>query len=86
MDVPDCDCQARVNPEDDLGPRGPKLLIIDQVSLLDESTKNQGGKEKFRIVDWEPTAEDPAYTIKDHKAKKEGQQLAGGTKLKTVRT
>ena len=27
-------------------------------------------------MDWEPTAEDPAYTIKDHKAKKEGQQLA----------
>lgn len=41
-----------------------------------------GENEKFRIVDWE----DPAYTIKDHKAKKEGQQLALGTKLKTLST
>lgn len=56
------------------------------MSLLDESTKNYGEKEKFRIVDWEPIAEDPAYTIKDHKAKKEGQQLACGTKLKTLST
>lgn len=56
------------------------------MSLLDESTENYGEKEKFRIVDWEPIAEDPAYTIKDHKAKNEGQQLACGTKLKTLST
>ena len=45
-----------------------------------------GGNEKFRTVDWEPIAEYPAYTVKDHKAKKEGQQLALGTKLKTLST